>query len=281
MRNEALKLERTFQNCQRKAKVLAITSGKGGVGKTNTAANIGICLAASGKKVLLIDADLSLGNTDIILNLNRKYDISHTLRGQKTIQEVITTGPAGLEIICGASGLEELANINEFQRQRLLGELSRLQGTTDIIVIDTAAGISRVVVGFCLAADEVLVIATPQPTAMADSYAMIKVLARNRFGGRMSLLVNMAETIEEGKKTYQQIANTAKKFLGAVVYDAGVLLKDERVVSSIRIRKPVVLAYPTAQITLSLAVLAAKLGDVSVTKLNNQGFFRKVAGWFF
>lgn len=281
MRNEALHLQQMMENCRCQAKVLAITSGKGGVGKTNIAANLAICLAASRKKVLLVDADLSLGNLDVVMDLNSKYNISHIINGRKSIEEIIHIGPEGLEIICGASGLEELANISEFQRQRLLKELSKLQENADAIVIDTAAGISKLVVGFCLAADHVLVVTTPEAAAMTDAYAMIKVLVGNRFAGRISLIVNMAETAAEGKKTYQQIANVARRFLNAHVYEAGVLLRNERLTSAVRLRKPVVLAYPKAQITSSLVALAAKLSNGSAAPHNDEGFFKKVANWFF
>jgi len=260
---------------------LAITSGKGGVGKTNIAANLAICLAASRKKVLLIDTDLSLGNLDIVMGVHSKYNISHLLNGQKSIEEIIYTGPEGLGIICGASGLEDLANIDEFRRHRLLGELSRLQSDFDVIVIDTAAGISKLVVGFCLAADHVLVITTPEATAMTDAYAMIKVLAVNGFARRISLIVNMAATIAEGKRTYQQIASVAKQFLNTQVYDAGVLLRDERLSSAIRLRKPVVLTYPKARVTSSLVALSAKLGNGLAAAPNDEGFFKKVADLFF
>lgn len=281
MRNEALHLQQTMENCRRPARVLAITSGKGGVGKTNIAANLAICLAASRKKVLLIDADLSLANLDVVMNLNSKYNLSHIINGRKSIEEIIHIGPDGLEIICGASGLEELANISGFQRQRLLKELSKLQENSDTIVIDTAAGISKSVVGFCLAADHVLVVTTSEATAMTDAYATIKVLVRNRFAGRISLIVNMAETVAEGKKTYQQMANVARRFLNAHVYDAGVLVRDERLGSAVRLRKPVVLAYPEAQITSSLVALAAKLSNGSAAQHSDEGFFKKVADWFF
>ena len=281
MENEAIHLQQMMDSCRRPAKFLAITSGKAWVGKTNIAANLAICLAASQKKVLLVDADLSLGNLDVIMNINSKYNISHMITGRKSIEQVIHIGPAGLEIICGASGLENLTNINEFQRQRLLKELARLGSDTDVIVIDTAAGISKSVIGFCLAADHVLVVTTPEATAMTDAYAMIKVLVGNRFAGRISLIVNMAETTAEGKKTYQQIANVVRRFLNAHVYDAGVLLRDEQLSSAVRLRKPVVLAHPKARITSSLVALAAKLSNVSAAQPNDEGFFRKVVDWFF
>jgi len=274
-------LQQMMANCQRQAKVLTITSGKGGVGKTNIAANLAICLAASGKKVLLVDADFSLGNLDVVMNINSKYNISHLIKGQKSIEEIIHVGPEGVEIICGASGLEELANMGEFQRQRLLKDLSKLGRNNDVIIIDTAAGISKSVAGFCLASNHVLVVTTPEATAMTDAYAMIKVLAGNRFEGRISLVVNMAETIAEGKKTYQQIANVAKQFLNVNIYDAGVLIKDDRLSSAVRLRKPVVLAYPKAQITSSLVALAVKLSNSSTAQINDEGFFRKVVDWFF
>lgn len=280
MENEARHLQQMMDKYNGSAKVLAITSGKGGVGKTNISANLSICLAASQKRVLLFEADLALGNLDVVMNINNKYNISHMINGRKRIEDIIHIGPEGLEIICGASGLEDLANISQFQRQRLLNELSKISSNTDLIVIDTAGGISRSVVGFCLAADHVLVVTTPEATAMTDAYAMIKVLVGNNFTGRISLLVNMAKNVTEGKKTYQQIANVAMRFLNTHVYDAGVLRMDERLSSAVRARKPVVLAYPKAQITSSLVALAAKLSNCPTAQTNDYGFFRKVVDWF-
>lgn len=281
MTNETLYLQQIMESHKRPASVLAITSGKGGVGKTNITANLGICLAASGKKVLLVDADFSLGNLDIVMNVNNRYNISHLIYDGKSVEEIIHTGPEGIGMICGASGLEELADINEFQRRRLLKELSKLQNDNDVIIIDTAAGISRSVVGFCLSANNVLVVTTPEATAMTDAYAMIKVLVGNRFTGHISLIVNMAQSIPEGKKTYQKIANVTGRFLNAHVHNAGILLKDERLSCSVRLRKPVVLAHPKSQITSSLAALAAKLSNSESSGFGDEGFFKKVVNWFF
>jgi len=281
MSNNASHLREMMENCRRPARVLAITGGKGGVGKSNIAANLGICMSAARKKTLLIDADLGLGNLDIILNINSKFNISHLLKGKKNIEDIIQVGPEGLEVVCGVSGLEEYANLSEFQRQRLINELSKLQNTNDVIIIDTAAGISKSVIGFCLASDHTLVVTTPEATAMTDAYATIKVLVKNMFTGRISLVVNMADSLAEGKKTYQQIANVSGRFLDTHVYNAGVLLRDGKLNSAIRMRKPVVLAYPKARITSSLVALAAKLANSSAAQANEHGFFRKVVDWIF
>ena len=281
MPNEALHLQQMMQERQRKANVLAITSGKGGVGKTNISANLALCMAAAGQKTLLIDADFSLGNLDVVMNINSKYNISHFLNGKKELKDIIHAGAEGLEIICGVSGLEELANIGEFQRKRLLNELDKLQSDADTIIIDTAAGITKSVISFCLSADQVLVVTTPEAAAMTDAYAMIKVLAGNKYEGKISVIVNMADSAAEGKKTYQHIAYVAKRFLNADIYNAGVLLRDEQLLSAIRQRKPVVLAYPKAKTTASLGALAAKLVNSSAAKCGEGSFFKKFVEWFF
>jgi flagellar biosynthesis protein FlhG len=281
MTKKASHLQQMIQSCPRRAKIVAIASGKGGVGKSNISANLGICLAASQKKVTLLDADISLGNLDVIMDINSKYNVSHLINGRKSLEEITHIGPEALEIIFGASGLEDLADLGEFQRQRLLKELEKLQENRDIILIDNAAGISRTVVGYCLAADQVLVVTTPDPTSITDAYAMIKVLAGNNYPGQISLVVNMAQTAVEGKKVYQQISKVVKQFLDRHIYDAGVILFDDRLRMAVRKRQPVVLSYPRAQITSSIVALAARLGKSSAAQLGNEGFFRKVVGWFF
>lgn len=281
MANHIAQLQQMTDSCCQPAKVLAITSGKGGVGKTNIAANLGLCLAASGKRVLLLDADLALGNLDLVLNITTRYNISHLLGARKSIDEIIYTGAEGLELISGASGLQDMANLSEFPRRRLLSQLSGLQQNRDIIIIDTAAGISKSVISFCLAADHSLVVTTPEPTAMTDAYAMIKVFTANNCQSRISLLVNMASSYSEARDTYRQISGVAKRFLGANIYDAGALLVDSALPTALKMRQPVVLAFPKAKITLSLAALAAKLSTPTNVKTSSEGFFRKVVERFF
>ena len=274
-------LQKAMANYPKKAKVLAVTSGKGGVGKTNISANLSVCLASAGKRTVLMDADFSLGNLDIILNINSKYNIGDMIFGQKSVEEIMQVGPEGVEVICGVSGLEDIANINEFQRQRLLSELAKLEQTADNVVIDTAAGITSSVVGFCLAADHTLVVTTPEPPAMTDAYAMIKVLVKNNYAGPISLVVNMAESKAEAKKVYQQIAQVCQRFLQTHIYDGGYLIKDPKLTMAVKMRKPVVLAYPRSKISLSLIALAAKLDRCCPAKSEDNGFLKKVVNWFF
>jgi flagellar biosynthesis protein FlhG len=273
-------LQQMMEVGRKRASVIAVASGKGGVGKTNISANLAVCLAFAGKKTVLLDADFSLGNLDVVMGVESRYNISHLISGERTISEITSIAPGGVEMVCGASGFENLADLTDFHRQRLIGEMERLGDEADVILIDVAAGIGKCVTGFCMAADHVLVVTTPEPTAMTDAYAMIKVLVMRQFAGRISLVVNMAGSASEGKRVYRQMARVAKQFLGAQVYEAGVLLKDERLCSAVRRQTPVVLAYPKAQVTASLAAMASRLTKERVFQEEESGFFRKVVSWF-
>lgn len=263
------------------ATVLAVTSGKGGVGKTNIAANLSVSLAARNQRVILMDADLGLGNLDVLMNIQSRYNLTHVVSGKRSLDEITHVGPGGIEIICGGSGIESLANLSAFQRQRLLDEMQSLQDRSDLIVIDTGAGIHSSVIAFCLAADHTLVVTTPEPTAITDAYAMIKVLAAQQYTGRVSLLVNMAQTLAEGKKVYRQIADVSSRFLNMAVFEAGVLCKDENLVQAVRRREPVVQAFPKSDISKAMAVVGNRLTNVTNNRSGKDGFFRKVVNWFF
>lgn len=263
------------------AAVVAITSGKGGVGKTNIAANLAICMAMENQRVILLDADMGLGNLDILMNIRSRYNLTHAVSGVRTLDQIIQVGPAGVETICGGSGIESLANLNQFQRQRLLEQLQNLQSRSDIILIDTGAGIHSAVIGFCLSADHTLVVTTPEPTAMTDAYAMIKVLASNRYAGRVSLLVNMAWSLAEGRKIYRQIADVAARFLNVPVYEAGILCRDDSLLQAVRRRQPVVQAFPRSEVSKALTAISRRLTHHAHQRADEEGFFKKVVNWFF
>lgn len=264
-----------------RAVVMAVASGKGGVGKTNISMNLAICLAWSGQRVILIDADLGLGNLDIIMNLNSRYNLSHVIAGRKSLDQITQIGPAGVEVICGGSGLEDMANLTPFQHNRLIHDFNHLQDRSDVILIDTGAGISQNVIGFCMAADQTLVVTTPEPTAMTDAYAVIKVLAARKYDGRISLLVNMANSIEEGKKICRQIAQVASRFLSRPIYEAGILCRDPCLQTAVCLQQPVLMAYPNCPFSKGLKTISNRLTNTAPSQTAGDGFFRKVVNWFF
>jgi flagellar biosynthesis protein FlhG len=264
-----------------RAVVMAVASGKGGVGKTNISMNLAICLASSGQRVILIDADLGLGNLDIMMNLNSRYNLWHVIAGGKSLDQIAQIGPAGVEVICGGSGLEDMANLTPFQHNRLIHEFNRLQDRSDVILIDTGAGISQNVIGFCMAADQTLVVTTPEPAAMTDAYAVIKVLAARKYQGRINLLVNMAGSIEEGKKICRQIAHVASRFLAMPIYEAGILCRDQCLQAAVCLQQPVLLAYPNCPFSMGLKTISNRLTNTAPSQTAGDGFFRKVVNWFF
>ncbi len=261
------------------ARLVTIASGKGGVGKSNIAANLAIGLARGGQRVRLVDADLSLGNLDILMNVYSRHTLSDVVSGRKTLGEIVHKGPYGLEIVFAASGSESLADLDDHRRRRLIQEMADLRHDVDFLVLDTAAGIARSVTGFCLAADQVWVVTTPDGTAMADAYSLIKILVRNGFAGNLSLVVNLADSPVQGKRIYQQVARVAHHFLGAELHYAGSLPRDEHMVKAARMRRPVLTAYPKSPVAISLGGLAARLAHGSTVRTEAQPFLRKVVNW--
>lgn len=269
-----------MRNRGRRARTVAITSGKGGVGKSNIAVNLSIALAARKLRVALVDVDLGLANADLLLNVHPQYTLAHVLNGVKSLAEVTVTGPGGVQFIPGASGLNELANLSEFDRQNLIIQFQILETSTDIVVFDCGAGISRNVLSFALAADEVLVVTTPQPPAITDAYATIKSLHRDQYAGKISLFVNMAENRAEASATFDRIAGVARKFLNYSVASGGYMLHDRAVELAVRQREPFVLKYPASKASSCLAAVANDLARSSSLAYGGVSFFRKVVGLF-
>lgn len=264
-----------------RARVIAVASGKGGVGKTNICANLAICLAAAGKRVALFDADFGLANLDIVLGINSKYNLSHFIRGGKSLEEICQPACEGVDVICGLCGLEGLANMSDFTRERVIKSLELLSDNYDVVVVDTSAGIGKNVLAFCMAADHTVLVSTTEPTSITDVYTLLKMLTTKKYDGRLSLLVNMAQNISEGKKVYRQISTAAAQFLDTRLNHAGVLVRDDHVALAVRKRQPVVLEYPRCATTQTLMTVAARLSRVPVNNFAGQSFFKKVVNWFF
>ena len=169
----------------RPVKVIAVTGGKGGVGKTNVAANLGLCLATQGREVMLLDADFGLANVDVLLGLHPRFNLSHVLRGECNLEDVIVTGPRGLQVVPAASGVRQMAELSVGEHAGLIRAFSDLYHNLDVLIIDTAAGISDSVMTFSHAAHHVLVVVCDEPASITDAYALIKVLSRGAWGGAL------------------------------------------------------------------------------------------------
>jgi flagellar biosynthesis protein FlhG len=267
------------RHVRRRASVIAVTSGKGGVGKSNVAVNLAIQFSSVGRDVVLLDADLGLANADVLCNVELPYNLSHVIARKKELSDVLYKAPGGFRLIGGASGLARMADLTDFDRQRLVDALVALEQQTDIILIDTGAGISPNVLAFTRAADHVLVVTTPEPTAITDAYAVIKVISRDGTDRRISLLVNQTRSIAEAKVVYERIAKVARQFLGVGVLDAGHMPADENVPLAVRKRTPFVMVSPRAAASHSIAQLAMRLEQGVGVKSESGGFFNRMLGW--
>jgi flagellar biosynthesis protein FlhG len=292
-RGPATGFARPEQVRPRRASVIAVTSGKGGVGKSNVAVNLAIKLASAGKQVVLLDADLGLANADVLCNVDLPHNLSSVIARKKELHEVMVKVPGGFSLIGGASGLARMADLTDADRGRIVRAMGELEERADIILIDTGAGISPNVLSFTRAADHVLVVTTPEPTAITDAYAVVKVLHRDAAGAqlgmaepverRVSLLVNQARSPGEARVVHDRIAKVARQFLGVSVYDAGHVLADEAVQAAVRARQPFVLASPKSPASHCIAQLAMRLeqGVVAAAAARaGDGFFNRMGRWF-
>lgn len=271
---------RSLMSKQRRASVIAVTSGKGGVGKSNIAVNLAIKFSSVGKDVVLLDADLGLANADVLCNLDLHANLSHVIARKRELNDVMVQAPGGFRLIGGASGLARLADLSDGDRQRLISSLGELEQTTDILLIDTGAGISPNVMSFTRAADHVLVVTTPEPTAITDAYATVKVISRENMDRRVSLLVNQARTPTEARVVYERIAKVAQQFLGMTIYDAGYVAWDEQVSLAVRRRVPFTIAAPKCAASVCITQLAMRMEQGVAASMHNGGFFNRMSRWF-
>jgi len=263
-----------------RATVIAVTSGKGGVGKSNVAVNLAIRFASAGKEVVLLDADLGLANADVLCNVDLPSNLAHVIARKKALRDVMVRGPGGFRLIGGASGLARMADLTDFDRQRLVQALGELEQKTDIILIDTGAGISPNVLTFTRAADQVLVVTTPEPTSITDAYAVIKVINKDTSDRPVSLLVNQVTSAGEGRMVYDRIAKVAKQFLGVTVLDAGCVVSDPEVPLAVRKRLPFLIGSPRCPASHCISQLATRLECGVTPPPDDGGFFHRMSRWF-
>ncbi len=242
-----------------RGRVICVTSGKGGTGKSVIATNLAVYAARHGLRVLLLDADLGLANAHLLLSISPAFNLSHVLSGHKRIEEIAETGPFGLKLVSGGSGVSELAALDEFQLQTIVREIARIRESFDVVVVDTSAGIAPQTMAFLYAADEVLLVTTPDVTAMTDAYAIVKTVHRHSLRTDLRLVVNKAHSPEEAHAVHERVSRVAEKFLGRKVGLLGFVLFDRCVGRSIVVKDPVIHSFPRSPAAKGIGWIAQRV----------------------
>ena len=258
-------------------RTIAVTGGKGGVGKTNVATNLAIAMAQLGKRVGILDADLGLANVDVMLHVNPRYTLKHVVTGEKKIEDIIVKGPLGISVIAGSSGIKTMADLPVQIHKKLIGELHRLNNLIDILIIDTPAGIGNNVLSFVLAADEILAVTIPDPMAYTDAYALIKVVSRWRQDAQINLLINMVRTAAQAREVAEILKTVVRKYnlpLGRISY-AGYIPYDSKIKNSLLNRKqtPFMLENPDSLSVKCIQVIAKRMISLLAQHSVDKNFF--------
>jgi flagellar biosynthesis protein FlhG len=261
---------------QSHTRIITVASGKGGVGKTNISTNLALAYARLGRKVILMDADLGLANVNVVLGIIPKYNLYHLIRKQKTMREIIMDTNYGIQIVAGASGFAKIANLSEEERQNFINELAELS-SADVIIIDTSAGVSNNVLSFVAAADEAIIVTTPEPTAITDAYGIIKIIATeiDNLGLSLKLIVNRVKSVTEGKKVAERVINIAGQFLNLKVDYLGYVYDDPVVHESVLRQKPFLVNEPKSKASSCLHHIVSRLEKIEYKEGSGLGQFLK------
>ena len=270
--------DRSGEATRKWPKVISVSSGKGGVGKTNVTANLGLAFAQLGKEVLILDADLGLANIDVLLGITARYSIDHLFRREKKFSEILVKGPGGMSIMPASSGVLELVDLEENQKIFLLNELDHLAMNVDVLLIDTGAGISANVLYFNMAAAESIILVTPEPTSITDAYALMKVLSTKFQKKNFMILVNLASGAQEAKEVFKKLNIAVDRFLGSLSLDyLGFIPLDESIPKAVKHQRAVLEIYPRSHFSKRIKELAKMISERPITRCDhgNVQFFWK------
>lgn len=243
-------------------RTIAVTSGKGGVGKTSMVINLAVTLSRQGQRVLIMDCDLGLSNVDVLLGVQPRYNLTHALKGERELREIIVEGPEGISVLPAPFGNQEITNLSAEERLSLLARLEELEEEYDIILLDTGAGISSNVLFFNMAANHIVVVMTPEPTSVTDAYALIKVLNTRHSEETFHLLVNEVRNDAEGLSYYRKLTQVTQSFLNVSIRYLGCILKDVNIGRGTMACKPAVSLYPTSDVSKRFETLADRVRDL-------------------
>ena len=244
-----------------KVKVIAVSGGKGGVGKTNVSLNTAISLAQIGKRVLVLDADLGLANVDVMLGLRVQRNLSHVLSGECEIDDIIIKGPAGVNIIPATSGTQSMVDLTPSEHAGLIRAFSDMQTQFDVLIVDTAAGISDMVLSFTRAAQDIMLVVCDEPTSITDCYALMKLLSREHDVFKFKVVANMVRSPKEGQQLFEKLTKVTDRFLDVALEFVAVIPFDENIRKSVRKQQVIVEAFPTSPASKAFKSLALKILD--------------------
>jgi len=241
--------------------VIAVSGGKGGVGKSNVAVNLGIALSQMGRRVVLLDADLGLGNIDVLLGITANRNIQDVISGECDLRDVLVNGPIGIKIVPASSGTQKMTQLSTLEHAGLINAFSELGDQIDVLIVDTAAGISESVVSFLRASQELLLVVCDEPTSITDAYALIKLMNRDYGTNRFRILANQVRNEQEGRHLFEKLTRVTERFLDVALQYVGIVPYDEAVKKAVQRQKAVLDAYPRAKASLAIKALAEKVDN--------------------
>ncbi len=259
------------------ARVIAVTSGKGGVGKSNVSINLALQFQRLGKRVIILDVDFGMANVEVMFGVIPRYNLADLMFNGKELKEIITPGPEGVGFVSGGSGIAKLVNLDTEQIKRLVGKLSELEEIADVIIIDTGAGMSPSVMEFLMASPETIIVTTPEPTSITDSYALLKALAMyDGFGKserKLAVIANRVSSMEEGRALYDKLNGVVSQFLGIKLDLVGIVPNDPNITKAVMKQSPVSIAFPQSPATKNFEAIAKALNN------NENATYQKKAGF--
>lgn len=271
----------TFTEGNESVKIITVTSGKGGVGKSNFVVNLGISLQKMGKSVLIFDADVGMGNDDVLMGFLPRYNVYDIIFNNKEIEEVVIEGPYGIKLLAGGTGINKIDEIDQDKRDNFLNKLSNLKGL-DYILMDTGAGINRTVLGFISCCEELVIITTPEPTSLTDAYSLMKAVNHFNIKNSAKVIINRVLDSEEGVRTFNKFKSAADRFLNIKLEHLGSISEDKKLIQSVRMQKPLVINYPNSEAAEDINNVALKLMGSNINKNREgiQGLFKKIFSIF-